>query len=803
MRYQSETKFLSQCSLTLLLDATTSEVCLTILITQFDKAPLSYAELAVQAYDTMGTPVRVQKAPHEPAWLGQAGSCAGYGANARYVLKLSRKQKLARVEVCRRGRTFSFSVLRAGSIHNRLADKSTSSGQVRATSGNVGRVNRPIESNLPKGALPRAGACVFIPTFRDTDRLEQNFAGTLGDVPYPIFIYDDNLEEKESRRVKALCRTAGWKYRRLHRGGHQGFAEERLNHSGFNQFIWTIFTTLGRKHAYVVKLETDSYILAPDWINEFDYALNGHCAIAGTPEYRAIHEVRSFWNLARDAELPFGLSSRIMHMQGGIYGLSRNACEKLAQMGFLGGRHVNFRDDCYISYCCQLLGVRFVQITTVCSWAKGRRPALETLHDLKAIHPLCHSEWTAHKRIVQDADPARANPSRSSFYARHFQIPPIAHFVWVGSALPQLAQDNIAAFKQHHPEWSVRVWHGIPECLPLDLRDAVLDAPKLAMRSDVIRLWLIYRYGGLYLDTDVCPVRNMDELRYYQHFVSWEWNGRVNNAIIGSQANHEVVRKLLDRVKLIHRKGPPNYILTYGPDLLTNFYYESYSLNPLPLHYFYIDLNQGHPSPWWKLPETEKQLILAEAQMSASDGVMPFAVHLYGIPEEKMPDGLPQSSVADAVKVGDLILHNVPRSNSAAAFVGLTSLGLAAYLLSFQPALQLALVGDEMAETGDPTAFAAARRVWIKTDDINRVSMALDWLFLDASVKLGEDRGVIDSLLSGVKNNGIIFGLRQDVRDYVARCTVFSVVCEDDSGSGVWTARRDSRVRRTPKASGA
>ena len=88
-----------------------------------------------------------------------------------------------------------------------------------------------------------------------------------------------------------------------------------------------------------------------------------------------------------------------MHVQGGIYGLGREAVRDLSEMGFLEGRHVFFGEDCYISYCCWLLGITYVKTRTTGSWWHPYRPGLEKLGNLRAIHPLTRSEWQEHVRL--------------------------------------------------------------------------------------------------------------------------------------------------------------------------------------------------------------------------------------------------------------------------------------------------------------------------------------------------------------------------------------------------------------------
>ena len=124
------------------------------------------------------------------------------------------------------------------------------------------------------------------------------------------------------------------------------------------------------------------------------------------------------------------------------------------------------------------------------------------------------------------------------------QIPLHLHFIWIGSQLPWFAKLAIGSALRRVPGARVSLWatHDLthdehvaalqtderfalgqlnertlfddaPSSLPLDLlmeqfRD--LDAP--AARSNIARLLLLARFGGIYLDTDTTTLRDLSPL---------------------------------------------------------------------------------------------------------------------------------------------------------------------------------------------------------------------------------------------------------------------------------------------------
>ena len=235
--------------------------------------------------------------------------------------------------------------------------------------------------------------CVFLPTFQDTELLIENFANRPELTQYlDFYIYDDN-EDDESRKVQQLSEANGWHYRRSGQGKHGDFKQEWRDRSSYVRFIWQSLTYLGLDYEFVAKVDTDAYIIDPTWYEEIEKKLVGRDAIIGTPEVRRTKDVNGFWELAKRNGYEVHKETRSIHMQGGIYAISKTALGKLRRMGFLEGSHTGFGEDCYISYCCQLLGIEFCRASTIGSWYKSYRPKSWKILDRKAIHPMSKSEW--------------------------------------------------------------------------------------------------------------------------------------------------------------------------------------------------------------------------------------------------------------------------------------------------------------------------------------------------------------------------------------------------------------------------
>ena len=94
-------------------------------------------------------------------------------------------------------------------------------------------------------------------------------------------------------------------------------------------------------------------------------------------------------------------------------------------------------------------------------------------------------------------------------------IPRIFHQIWVG---PNPFPEEFAAYQQtwvdHHPDWELRFW--TEENLPTS---SELRRPEVAERlrapwerADILRLEVVWRHGGVHVDTDFECLRPIEPL---------------------------------------------------------------------------------------------------------------------------------------------------------------------------------------------------------------------------------------------------------------------------------------------------
>ena len=68
---------------------------------------------------------------------------------------------------------------------------------------------------------------------------------------------------------------------------------------------------------------------------------------------------------------------------------------------------------------------------------------------------------------------------------------------------------------------------------------------KWAFVSDVARLWGLYTYGGIYMDTDVTVFKPLDKFLIHECFTGFESPHYPIAAVMGSTKNNEFIKELL------------------------------------------------------------------------------------------------------------------------------------------------------------------------------------------------------------------------------------------------------------------
>lgn len=204
-------------------------------------------------------------------------------------------------------------------------------------------------------------------------------------------------------------------------------------------------------------------------------------------------------------------------------------------------------------------------------------------------------------------------------------IPKRIHRIWIGSPLPDKEREFGETWIKNHPDWEYYLWTDTEiELLGL-INKAAYDASKnWGEKSDIARYEILFRFGGLYVDTDFECLHPFDIFHHSCEFYAGMDYGvgmccNVFNGLIGSIPGHPILKRCIEAIHSysLHEKYDIDAIMVRtGPFLLTRSINESIQagdegrtvLFPVTYFYpwpnFYRDINQRSEILKWVRPET-------------------------------------------------------------------------------------------------------------------------------------------------------------------------------------------------------
>lgn len=146
-------------------------------------------------------------------------------------------------------------------------------------------------------------------------------------------------------------------------------------------------------------------------------------------------------------------------------------------------------------------------------------------------------------------------------------IPKVIHYCWFGgNPLPEIAKKCLESWKTYCPDYKIVEWN--EKNFDINAWDYVREAyeeKKWAFVSDVVRLYVLVNYGGIYMDTDVEVISSLDPLLKYEAVSGFESQTAVPTGLMGSIPHQELFEELLSEYKNVHFKKADNSI-----DMTTN-----------------------------------------------------------------------------------------------------------------------------------------------------------------------------------------------------------------------------------------
>jgi mannosyltransferase OCH1-like enzyme len=177
-------------------------------------------------------------------------------------------------------------------------------------------------------------------------------------------------------------------------------------------------------------------------------------------------------------------------------------------------------------------------------------------------------------------------------------IPKKIHQVWLGGSLPDKYKTLIATWKKIHSDWEYRLWTDADiDSFDMTNRKLFDATSNYGAKSDIFRYEIIYRHGGLYIDTDFECIKSFNEFLDLDFFAG---NGHseklfIYNGLFAARPNHPILKNMIDALSgelLKSRTDFDEIMSTTGPDFFTKFVIDYMSEHNdriviFPQNYFY------------------------------------------------------------------------------------------------------------------------------------------------------------------------------------------------------------------------
>jgi mannosyltransferase OCH1-like enzyme len=136
-------------------------------------------------------------------------------------------------------------------------------------------------------------------------------------------------------------------------------------------------------------------------------------------------------------------------------------------------------------------------------------------------------------------------------------IPKTFHQIWVGpEKMPRREKQFYFELRDMHHDYESLLWTdddindlNMPPKMKA-LYDLHYAAKKYAFCADVLRLFVVYTYGGIYCDVDFKPLQRLDHFLQFDGFFCYHpstpTDFTIVNGVFGAEKEHPIMKHLVE-----------------------------------------------------------------------------------------------------------------------------------------------------------------------------------------------------------------------------------------------------------------
>lgn len=126
-------------------------------------------------------------------------------------------------------------------------------------------------------------------------------------------------------------------------------------------------------------------------------------------------------------------------------------------------------------------------------------------------------------------------------------IPKLLHLIWIGEKENPYLK-NIETYKKFNPDWQIKIWNN--ENIPKVINEYTYNnMNSWAGKVDVLRLEILYKYGGVYVDLDSICLRSLNPLIINQTLIASKGTyKKIANGFLGCTKKHPAFKDMIENL---------------------------------------------------------------------------------------------------------------------------------------------------------------------------------------------------------------------------------------------------------------
>lgn len=145
-------------------------------------------------------------------------------------------------------------------------------------------------------------------------------------------------------------------------------------------------------------------------------------------------------------------------------------------------------------------------------------------------------------------------------------IPKVIHYCWFGHGeMSPMMKKCMKSWKKYCPDYKIIEWNEDNfDINSSDWTKEAYEAKKYAFVADYVRLDVLYKYGGIYIDTDQELIKPLDPFIMHGAFLGFMEPTSVNTGLMGAEKEHPIINQLYRYYENRH------FLISGKPDLYPN-----------------------------------------------------------------------------------------------------------------------------------------------------------------------------------------------------------------------------------------